>query len=289
MTSERHPRTASGPILGARSGLGQGLGSSLLLHGALILAGVATMIWVKPPPPQVQRLALEATLIRASVPVRPSVPRPRPQPEESQVALPERPEPEPPKPDPPQAQAPRPEAPKPEAPTPKAVKPIPAVTPPKPTPPKPVAPTEEQLAEQRRQKEAELAQKAVEQARKDAAAAARAQTQREQELNAQIAAEERLAAARSSGLADQYVAEITARIERAWIRPASAQAGLSCEVHVTQVPGGAVVSARVGDCNGNEAVRQSIEAAVFRASPLPVPKDPALFERRLVVTFRPEN
>ena len=58
---------------------------------------------------------------------------------------------------------------------------------------------------------------------------------------------------------------------------------------MTQVPGGVVTGVQVGRCNGDEAVRQSIEAAVYRASPLPQPSDPALFERNLVVTFRPEN
>jgi colicin import membrane protein len=46
---------------------------------------------------------------------------------------------------------------------------------------------------------------------------------------------------------------------------------------------------QVGRCNGDEAVRQSIEAAVYRASPLPEPPDPALFERNLVVKFAPRN
>jgi len=45
---------------------------------------------------------------------------------------------------------------------------------------------------------------------------------------------------------------------------------------------------RVGQCNGDEAVVRSIEAAVLRASPLPKPPTPALFERNLIVTFRPE-
>jgi len=82
---------------------------------------------------------------------------------------------------------------------------------------------------------------------------------------------------------------ITSRIERAWIRPASAKPGLECEVRVTQVPGGEVTGVTVGRCNGDESVRQSIEAAVYRASPLPQPPDAALFERNLVVTFRPEH
>jgi colicin import membrane protein len=140
---------------------------------------------------------------------------------------------------------------------------------------------------QREKEQREKAEK--EKAEREKAAAEKQRLEREAELNAQIAAEERLAAARASGKMDQYAAQITARIERAWIRPPSARPGLECEVRVTQVPGGAVVSARVTRCNGDDAVRESIEAAVYRASPLPLPPDPALFERNLVVTFRPED
>jgi colicin import membrane protein len=112
---------------------------------------------------------------------------------------------------------------------------------------------------------------------------------REAELNAQLAAEERLAAARASGQMAQYISQITAKIERNWNRPPGAVAGLQCEVRVTQGPGGIVITVKVERCNGDEAVRQSIEAAVFRASPLPLPSEAALFERNLVVTFRPSN
>ena len=66
--------------------------------------------------------------------------------------------------------------------------------------------------------------------------------------------------------------------------------GTQCEVRVTQVPGGTWSRrVQVVRCNGDETVRQSIEAAVYRASPLPQPSDPALFDRNLVVTFRPED
>jgi colicin import membrane protein len=58
---------------------------------------------------------------------------------------------------------------------------------------------------------------------------------------------------------------------------------------VTQVPGGEVTNVRVGTCNGDQAVRDSIEAAVYRASPLPPPPDPALFERNLELTFKPTD
>lgn len=110
----------------------------------------------------------------------------------------------------------------------------------------------------------------------------------EAELQAALAEEERVAALRASGLAAQWSAAIRARIERAWIRPDSARPGLDCTVAVTQAPGGTVLRVAVRSCNGDEAVRQSIEDAVLRASPLPAPPDPALFERELLLRFRPD-
>jgi colicin import membrane protein len=44
----------------------------------------------------------------------------------------------------------------------------------------------------------------------------------------------------------------------------------------------------IGECNGDQAVRESIEAAVYRASPLPPPPDPALFDRSLKIRFKPD-
>jgi colicin import membrane protein len=102
-------------------------------------------------------------------------------------------------------------------------------------------------------------------------------------------AEEHLDAARSNGALAQYQAMIAARIERAWIRPPSAHPGINCQVHITQVPGGVVTGVQVGNCNGDEAVRQSISDAAYRASPLPAPPDPALFDRDVIVTFAPHD
>ena len=84
-------------------------------------------------------------------------------------------------------------------------------------------------------------------------------------------------------------AQITARIQRAWIRPPSARPGIDCTLYVTQVPGGEVVDVKLGACNGDDAVKQSILDAAYRASPLPAPSDPGLFERKLEVTFRPTD
>ena len=118
---------------------------------------------------------------------------------------------------------------------------------------------------------------------------ARARAQREADLRARLADEEQRTAAVAGGLRAQYVAMIQARVQRNWIRPASARPGLKCTVRVTQIPGGEVMGAALGACNGDEAVRQSIVSAVLRSSPLPAPPDPSLFERILVIEFVPED
>ena len=86
-----------------------------------------------------------------------------------------------------------------------------------------------------------------------------------------------------------WISEVTQRVEAAWIKPPSARHNLSCIVHVTLVKGGAVAGASVGRCNGDEAVRESIEAAVYRASPLPPPPDPALYGQVLNFIFAPNS
>ena len=58
---------------------------------------------------------------------------------------------------------------------------------------------------------------------------------------------------------------------------------------MTQVPGGEVTGVEIGSCNGDAAVRESIKAAVLRASPLPTPSNPDLFDRSLKFNFHPDE
>lgn len=262
---------------------------SALLHGALVAVIVAGGWWVtSDSTPPLQTLAIEATVVdakqigalqRSRQPPAAPQPEPEPQPESQ--------------PEPQQEPAPAPEPPA------------------KPAPPKPDRAKEQaqreaeakRLAEVKRKAEAEAKRKAeaeveakrkaeaeAESKRKAAAEAEdrRIKAEREAELQRALSAEEdRRNASRLAGLGAQWAQAIQARVQRAWIRPPSAKAGLDCLVIVTQVPGGTVVRAEVRTCNGDEAVKQSIEAAVFRASPLPPPPDPALFERTLELRFRP--
>ena len=142
-------------------------------------------------------------------------------------------------------------------------------------------------AERRKLEAAEAKRKADEKAR--AEREARADAERQAELQRSLAAEEEesAAAAARSGVMDEYRRLLVQAIERNWIRPPSARPGLECTLYVTQAPGGTVVDVKLGACNGDQAVRESITTAVFKSSPLPAPRDPRAFERRLEIVFKP--
>jgi colicin import membrane protein len=147
----------------------------------------------------------------------------------------------------------------------------------------------QQKAEAERKRVAEIERKQREREdaeRKRAAADAAA---REKQLQDQLAEEEGLMQARSSPAMSQYAAQIQQHVERQWNRPPSAQSGLECIVAVAQSPNGTVLRVQVEQCNGDAAVKQSIENAVQRASPLPLPRDMRLFERNLRFIFKPAD
>lgn len=86
-----------------------------------------------------------------------------------------------------------------------------------------------------------------------------------------------------------YMFAIRQRVMSRWAMPASATAGIECIAHIKQLPGGEVISVRIGRCNGDAAVRRSIMAAIQRASPLPTPRDPSVFDREIQLEFRPKD
>lgn len=253
---------------------------SVLLHGALLAALVYGWLLYRQPPPPKPTLAIEARVVDSRA-VQGAVAPPKPAP---------------PAPPPPEASGP-----------------------PEPTPEE-MAQREAQrkqaadaaAAEQRAAEEKAAQQKAAEEvakraeaerkAKEAAEAQKRAQEQKQAEaqqrqadaqaradLQKSLVAEEQANAARAAGPAlANWQAQIAAKITRAWIRPPTARSGIECMLNVTQVPGGEVTQVTIGQCNGDQAVRESIEAAVYRASPLPPPPDPSLFDRNLRIDFKPD-
>jgi colicin import membrane protein len=151
-----------------------------------------------------------------------------------------------------------------------------------------------QQEEARKQAEAEK-QRLAEEARKREEAK-RQQKAAEEQLKQQLAAEEQARveaarAARAASEADKYKAIIRQKVSRYWNRPPGAPTGLRCTVRVRLAAGGDVLQATVIQGSGNPLFDHSVEAAVFKASPLPIPQDPDLFEyfREIEFVFNPEG
>ena len=140
---------------------------------------------------------------------------------------------------------------------------------------------ERKRVEAERAREAEIERQRLENER----LRAEAQAARLAEIDAES---DRLAAMTATAEA-AYMFAIRQRVMNRWVMPASATVGVECIAHIKQLPGGEVISVRIGRCNGDEAVRRSIEAAVHRASPLPTPTDPSVFNRDIQLEFRPRD
>ncbi|MBT8141925.1 MAG: cell envelope integrity protein TolA [Gammaproteobacteria bacterium] len=152
----------------------------------------------------------------------------------------------------------------------------------------------------KRKAELEAKKKAEEEAKKKAAALAARKKAAEEaeskrlaalqaELEASMAAEESFTDAVDSGALSRYELAIKQSIIRNWRKPASSPDDLSCVLNVRQLPGGDVGQLSFGTCNADDVTKDSIEQAVFRASPLPAPEDPSLFTRNLEIIFEPNS
>ena len=160
---------------------------------------------------------------------------------------------------------------------------------------------QQETAEKKRREEIELERRRAEAERKrmEDVERQRAENERKRQeveeaerqrlMQRELADEQAHIDAMNSGAKARYVYGIQQQIQRHWAKPASAETGLECVVNVRQLPGGEVVGATIGQCNGDDAVKRSIVAAVHRASPLPEPEDPILFDRNLRIIFKPEQ
>lgn len=88
----------------------------------------------------------------------------------------------------------------------------------------------------------------------------------------------------------RYLGQISARIERAWLRPRSAveegrNSGFSCPVGILQSAVGKVLEVTLKHCNGDLTWQMSLVRAIESASPLPAPPDPSVFVTNLTLTF----
>lgn len=137
----------------------------------------------------------------------------------------------------------------------------------------------ERLIEEERMKQIE--------ARKQREAEAQQQARDAAAMQEQMAAEQAaMRAGQLATLSEQYASAIQQQVTNNWLRPPTAQPGLRCTISIVQIPGGEVISAAIrGRCNGDEATRRSLIAAVERAGSLPYRGFEEVFEREIDFNF----
>lgn len=143
---------------------------------------------------------------------------------------------------------------------------------------------ERRQAERKQKEEAERKRKAEEAKRKKELEAKR---EREKELQQQLE-QERLQRQVNSALA-QYIPIIRQKVSRNWNRPAGLRDDIEAHVNVRLSPTGEVLSAQVVKSSGNPVFDRSVENAVLKASPLPIPQEKGVNEefRNLTLKFKP--
>lgn len=108
---------------------------------------------------------------------------------------------------------------------------------------------------------------------------------------AEQAAQDSEKRARLAGVVDKYKALILNAISRRWILPEDVKPGLSSEFSIRLAPDGDVLAVNLTRSSGNAVLDRSAQAAIYKASPLPVPPDPESFSlfREIHLTVRPES
>lgn len=155
--------------------------------------------------------------------------------------------------------------------------------------------TEQKAAEQKKAQQ----QKAEDAARRERETQAREETAARARMAEALEAEEtqrtadREAAARAASERDARLAEwadvLVRHVSRNWVRPPSASGDFECVVRMQLLPDGTVTNAKIERSCGSAQLDRSVEDAVYRASPLPKPSDPSVFDRDLTIRFVPES
>ncbi|MGZ5118730.1 MAG: TonB C-terminal domain-containing protein [Burkholderiales bacterium] len=100
-------------------------------------------------------------------------------------------------------------------------------------------------------------------------------------------------AAAQSRLYDEYSRRISDKIKRYIVEPPNLQGNPQVVFELRLLPGGEVLEAslRLKSSSGNPAYDQAVERAILKASPLPLPPDPSMFNmfRELNLKIRPKE
>lgn len=90
---------------------------------------------------------------------------------------------------------------------------------------------------------------------------------------------------------DEYTGKISAKIRSRIVMPPNVPDDARAVFTVTVLPGGRVMDVRLKKSSGNAAYDDAVERAILKSEPLPLPADPALFNRfrEMELGFRPKE
>jgi colicin import membrane protein len=168
---------------------------------------------------------------------------------------------------------------------------------------KKAAAEKKRLAEEKKKKAAAEKQRKAEEAKKQAAAEKKRKAEVAARKKAQAEKKKAEAAARQLELEAQYQAEqdltekqlimaaIQQKVDRNWLRPPGTSQSLSCEVRVRLGANGSVLLVSIIKSSGDVGFDRSVESAVNKADPLPMPTSPRLVSqfRDIRFVFKPSS
>ncbi len=155
---------------------------------------------------------------------------------------------------------------------------------------------EEKLKKKEQLKQEQLKQEQQDRARQEARkrqekADADAQQRQLAEAQKQQAAQQAAQFAAQNGLVNDFKDRIQSKIKHFVIVPPDLAGNPQAEFDVTLIPTGEVLAVHLTRSSGNSAYDSAVERAIYKAQPLPLPPDPALFSRfrELHLKFRPNE
>lgn len=95
------------------------------------------------------------------------------------------------------------------------------------------------------------------------------------------------AAANTQLALSEWGTQLTSAILRYWAWPPGTNPAWRARAKFQLSPTGTVQSAEIVESSGNQVFDDSVIRAIYKASPLPLPRDPRVFDPRITVCFSP--
>jgi len=134
-------------------------------------------------------------------------------------------------------------------------------------------------AEEKRKREDMLSQMQAEEEERKKRRMQEEQKERERQMAQEQQALDVVKEQQAMKTVDKYTAMIRQKIEQNWRKPSNVRPGMSSTVSIQLIPSGDVINVQTVESSGDSLFDRSVETAVRKSEPFPLPAEPGLFER----------